>query len=1489
VKMKEKMVVAALAALMGYVVSAANEVDLAAFREARFGMFIHWGLYSQLGGRWKGEKMDYIGEWIQSRYQIPNAEYAKLARDFNPVRFDADEWVRQAKDAGMEYLVFTTKHHEGFSMYATKASDYNIVDATPFKRDVFGELVAACRRHGLKVGLYYSQNLDWHEFDAGDPQPRKSSRPGALAIKGMEWGNCWDWPDASGKNLERYLKAKVYPQLKELLTKYGEIFVIWFDCPQGMTRRQSQELKDYVRSFQPQVLVSSRIGNDLGDFGSLGDNQMLTGKSDFPLESPMTLNDTWGFKYDDHHWKTGYQVACSLMQAISCNANLILNIGPRPDGRFPDASSDVLAELAAWRKRTGLAFRGAKPNPFPQALPWGWCTVADGNVLQFVVRSDWTNDLEVCGIRNPIKACSAPFERNGETLQVRLPKPDDAMPRVVRVELEGAPDIDQRLTLQNGEAVLIPVSGGKVSQGKSRGSELKDGGVCRISERGSLNNWYHPDDSVSWKVCFPEAGVYRVWLRTETWAHRRPWVGERTVEVSVGEERRTVDLRKDRPLPHTVYELAESDVGSVEIVRPGEYEVAVRNLRASDNAVYQDLAMLRLVRESNVPSVKEPVFLFRGKDRDQYAVQGARSFVQDDKGIPKFSWGKGAKDVRLWYFSRWGLKPFFGPREMRLKTSGSMSGTAVLKVRRLGEKKDRTYEAPWRETTVFQTDLPSHERYEFVDVVFWPDPACEGSAAVTGLVAYIDQSDAETLRLDVDTGTAYHALVGNRRPTFLLSNPGDRTVTWKGAIALRDFFGRGFDVPVDVTAKPKETVRLPLGRDVPWKGYWSAIAEVRAADGSVASAKTTFSRLDEHRVTPVLDYGNFRIGTICHIEGYAPYDREVCYDALVAMGAKMVRCNLCMMGLMQPDGPDQFRTDLQDDVLGKFEEHGMAVDTLLTWAPRWSFSEAHKKICDSGVGIGPITPEPEPFAAFCEKLAHRYGTRIAYYETSNEVELRKPECGTTEELIACQKVAYEAIKRVCPAAKVLTPGFGPFGTTGPQVRVRNCQEDLCDKARDYYDVHAVHAHGGFLWFADNLKNVFMKWRRERGVIDKPWFPNETALGTARGQESDAAEAVWKKVLLCRANGAVDYCWYNLRAKGWDDNDGETSYGMLTADYHPRMTYPAFSALAAVMGGFLETHRFASVNDRFVFRLRPQSDVDTLVVAGWDESALEKPWDLSVRTDARRAFLVDLMGNAEETAVRDGKVALPLNRRPRALRLEGATFADADEDALRSPPPPAKPTALIPRTDLSKRRNRPDFVLREHRQVKELYEANPLYQHRYWQGEKDLSVRAWFDIGKNTTVFRQPNSLQVVLEVSDDVERLADGAKGAQGDSAELEFRFPSQNGGWKLVVARTADGAPTVRVLSAPPGFAAHAAAEKVQVDIARSDGLTRYDVRLPFSDFAISPESDTVSGFRFNFRVNDDDGEGHDGWIELKPANVKAGEYDRYPLVVFEGKWKVK
>ena len=230
---------------------------LAWFREAKYGLFIHWGLYSIPAGEWQGRRSLGLGEWIMNRSQIPVKEYEQLAQRFNPVRFDADAWVQLAQDAGMRYIVITSKHHDGFAMFKSSASPYNIVDATPFKRDVLKELADACAKRGMRLGFYYSQAQDWHE-------------PGGA-------GNTWDFgPDQGpdGRELKKYddyLRGKAEPQVRELLTGYGPVALIWFDTPRMMTPERGKRFTDLVRSLQPATLIDGRLGTD-GDYRSTGDN-----------------------------------------------------------------------------------------------------------------------------------------------------------------------------------------------------------------------------------------------------------------------------------------------------------------------------------------------------------------------------------------------------------------------------------------------------------------------------------------------------------------------------------------------------------------------------------------------------------------------------------------------------------------------------------------------------------------------------------------------------------------------------------------------------------------------------------------------------------------------------------------------------------------------------------------------------------------------------------------------------------------------------------------------------------------------------------------------------------------------------------------------------------------------------------------------------------------------------------------------------------------
>ena len=324
-----------------------KEARLEWFREAKYGLFIHWGLYAIPAGEWKGARVPGIGEWIMNRAKIPVREYEALASQFNPVKFDADAWVQLAQDAGMKYIVITSKHHDGFALFGSKVSRYNVVDATPFKRDILKELAAACAKRKMRLGFYYSQAQDWHEPNGA--------------------GNNWDFPPNDKKDFDQYLRDKAEPQVRELLTGYGPVALIWFDTPQLMTAERSQRFTDLVRSLQPNTLIDGRLGA-AGDYVSTGDNIIPGEKRTEAWETPATINHTWGYRKDDVDWKRPGEIIFKLVDIVSKGGNYLLNVGPMADGVIPPASQDVLRAAGRWLKVNGEAVYGARPTPFGEEL-----------------------------------------------------------------------------------------------------------------------------------------------------------------------------------------------------------------------------------------------------------------------------------------------------------------------------------------------------------------------------------------------------------------------------------------------------------------------------------------------------------------------------------------------------------------------------------------------------------------------------------------------------------------------------------------------------------------------------------------------------------------------------------------------------------------------------------------------------------------------------------------------------------------------------------------------------------------------------------------------------------------------------------------------------------------------------------------------------------------------------------------------------------------
>jgi alpha-L-fucosidase len=463
------------------------------WRQARFGMFIHWGVYSVPAGAYHGSRVPDLGEWIMCNGKIPMAAYQAFAREYNPVKYDPDQWVQLASEAGMKYIVITAKHHDGFANFDTKATDWSIVKATPYGQDVLKPLAAACRKYGLKLGFYYSQAQDWNNG-------------------GAECNGKWD--PAQDHDMDDYIDKVAVPQVRELLSNYGEFpAVLWWDTPCDMTQARAAKLIELLK-LKPGIIHNNRLGGDYkGDTETPEQSIPATGFQGRDWETCMTMNDTWGFKSYDTNWKSTETIVRNLVDIASKGGNYLLNVGPTSEGLIPGPSIERLKAVGAWMKVNGDAIYATSASPFKR-LPWGRCTktISGNQTTLYLHVFNWPVDgkLLVPGLKNSVTSAQLlaganplPFTSTPDGVEVRVPDaaPDKISSTVV-LKIKGAPEIAVRPILQQSDGSVRLLA----SEAELRGGlqyELGGG-------KDNIGYWTNPADTAAWTFQVDRPGKFHL-------------------------------------------------------------------------------------------------------------------------------------------------------------------------------------------------------------------------------------------------------------------------------------------------------------------------------------------------------------------------------------------------------------------------------------------------------------------------------------------------------------------------------------------------------------------------------------------------------------------------------------------------------------------------------------------------------------------------------------------------------------------------------------------------------------------------------------------------------------------------------------------------------------------------------------------------------------------------------------------------------------------
>lgn len=549
-----------------------HEQRMAWWRQARFGCFIHWGVYSTYGGEWNGKPFRGYAEHMMRIQKIPLAEYEKrVVSIFNPIKFDADQWVKLIKAAGMRYVVITAKHHDGFAMYPSAVTRYNIRDATPFRRDPMRELRDACRRHGLRFGFYYSHAFDWEHADAPGNDWDYDNPAGD---RGLHGGLLWydQHPDLLDK-ARRYVDQKAIPQIVELLKNY-QPDMLWFDTPSKLPLSENIRIMKATRAADPNVVINGRLargaGHSFGDYKNTGDRAAEIVPTEGDWETIPTTNESYGYhKFDLSHKPVSHFIQL-IAKAAARGGNVLMNIGPMGDGQIDPRDAQILRDIGAWLKVNGASIYPSRRTPLPVPA-WGEST-RNGNTLYLHV-FDWPRDgkLVVGGMKNAVIRAYLLADRRQRTLKtnrlnpndlvINVPvRPLDAANTVIALQVRGNPEVNPvRLVAGDQTNVL------RVFDGDLHGTKFRFGDGKAL--RAYILDWTDPNDWVGWKVRVNQPTEYEVSVKYTTASTS----SRGTYSLTIGDQalQATVEPRPAENQPATV------KLGTVKLV-PGKYEIAVK-------------------------------------------------------------------------------------------------------------------------------------------------------------------------------------------------------------------------------------------------------------------------------------------------------------------------------------------------------------------------------------------------------------------------------------------------------------------------------------------------------------------------------------------------------------------------------------------------------------------------------------------------------------------------------------------------------------------------------------------------------------------------------------------------------------------------------------------------------------------------------------------------------------------------------------------------